>query len=243
MLPPTHNGDETGAFTYAPLDKTKSEIRLLWIPQNSPHSSSSLQLSLIHTSLDNVRDFVALSYCWGVNPPDRPLNIGGGRIDITESLQTALLNLRSKEHGFFLWADALCINQKDQNEKTWQVQMMSRIYQAAVRVLIWLGPSTPETDSAIGGVRELGDELLGIGILDLVAQKRRQLLPWITQPDDGTAAAAIRHDLIAVMIRYREAARQDDSDPFWWLSPELAARPWFHVSSYLSACIIRGLKN
>lgn len=40
----------------------------------------------------------------------------------------------------FIWADAICINQKDIEEKSAQVSMMDRIYSAASYVSAWLGP-------------------------------------------------------------------------------------------------------
>lgn len=39
----------------------------------------------------------------------------------------------------YIWADAICINQKDMNEKSVQVSMMDRIYTKASYVLAWLG--------------------------------------------------------------------------------------------------------
>jgi hypothetical protein len=38
-----------------------------------------------------------------------------------------------------LWADALCINQSDLEERASQVQLMAQIYTGASKVLIWLG--------------------------------------------------------------------------------------------------------
>lgn len=43
-----------------------------------------------------------------------------------------------------LWIDALCINQKDNNEKSSQVMMMRDIYAHAKNVLVWLGPHIEE---------------------------------------------------------------------------------------------------
>jgi hypothetical protein len=151
---------------------------------------------------------------------------------ITESLETALLNLQSRgQDGFFLWADGICINQQDVREKTLQVQLMREIYSAAIEVLIWLGSSTDETDNAIRGIGHLGDRLRRTRFLDLVLEKRWELVPWIVQPDDGSDAAGIRREFIHIMIEYRQAMRQGGIDPFTWLSPQLASRPWFRVSS------------
>jgi Heterokaryon incompatibility protein (HET) len=233
---PEQNLNMTTLFEYTPLKKAVPEIRLLWIPPSTAQSNSSLDLSLIHTSLDNVREFVALSYCWGEQHSDRPIAIDGSLIYITESLETALLQLCSREAGFFLWVDAICINQKDSVEKTSQVQIMRNIYRAAVQVWIWLGPSTVEIDNAIRGISELGNILLRAGILDLVAEKRRQMLPWMLQPDDGSKAAATKKEIISIMGKFREALREG-KDPFWWLSFELADRQWFYVSSQVQASV------
>jgi hypothetical protein len=45
-----------------------------------------------------------------------------------------------------LWVDSICINQKDDVEKATQIEMMDQVYARAGQVLIWLGPSTPESE-------------------------------------------------------------------------------------------------
>jgi hypothetical protein len=42
-----------------------------------------------------------------------------------------------------LWIDAICINQVDADEKSSQVQQMSKVYSHATSVVIWMGPSNP----------------------------------------------------------------------------------------------------
>ncbi|RDW56510.1 hypothetical protein BP5796_13151 [Coleophoma crateriformis] len=39
----------------------------------------------------------------------------------------------------YIWIDALCVNQNDNDEKARQVAMMGRIYQSAKSVIVWLG--------------------------------------------------------------------------------------------------------
>jgi hypothetical protein len=60
-------------------------------------------------------------------------------MSITESLFAALVRLRDGHNQRVLWADALCINQQDRQEKSRQVQMMSRIYSLAENVAVVLG--------------------------------------------------------------------------------------------------------
>jgi hypothetical protein len=48
-----------------------------------------------------------------------------------------------------IWIDALCINQKDDQEKSVQVEQMGTIFRQAATVVAWLGPATPESHDAI----------------------------------------------------------------------------------------------
>lgn len=47
--------------------------------------------------------------------------------------------LRRTDRLRILWADAVCINQKDMEERGSQVGLMARIFSEASRVLVWLG--------------------------------------------------------------------------------------------------------
>ena len=58
---------------------------------------------------------------------------------MTKNLYDALKGLRKIEQDRVIWADALCINQKDDKDKSAQVRKMSRIYERATRVVVWLG--------------------------------------------------------------------------------------------------------
>ena len=48
-----------------------------------------------------------------------------------------------------LWIDAICIDQRDMDEKSTQVSMMGRIYNQAQKVIIWLGPEDNFTRPAL----------------------------------------------------------------------------------------------
>ena len=49
-------------------------------------------------------------------------------------------------HFPFRWFDPLCINQDNQQEKSWQVQQMRDIYRQAGHTAAWLGEGTEESD-------------------------------------------------------------------------------------------------
>lgn len=44
--------------------------------------------------------------------------------------------------------DAICINQRDNKEKSFQVNMMDRIYKKTTKCLIWLGEAEDDTQPA-----------------------------------------------------------------------------------------------
>ncbi|KAF2995799.1 hypothetical protein E8E13_000239 [Curvularia kusanoi] len=84
--------------------------------------------------------FEALSYVWGSPKFDWEIKTPGGLVRITFSLFTALQQLRHPNLCRNIWADAICINQHDLQERSHQVKAMSRVYSHAEGVLIWLGP-------------------------------------------------------------------------------------------------------
>lgn len=58
------------------------------------------------------------------------------RLNLYEVLRQLILD---GEHHW-LWIDAICINQKDLEEKSSQISMMADIYRSAQEVHTWLGP-------------------------------------------------------------------------------------------------------
>lgn len=62
-----------------------------------------------------------------------------GAITITPNLQDALLQFRHSDRSRSLWVDSICIDQKNLEERSLQVQRMATIYRQAEKVLVWLG--------------------------------------------------------------------------------------------------------
>lgn len=130
---------------YAPLNLVKDEIRLLSF---LPTEDNVLHLSLEHFTLNSAPPFWAFSYTWG--DPTRTIRIviNGHDFEATENLVFALGNhqeillLRSKiKHPHFqaqhIWADAICVNQNDYEERAREVLRMRQIYQIGI-VAIYL---------------------------------------------------------------------------------------------------------
>ncbi|KAH8678284.1 heterokaryon incompatibility protein-domain-containing protein [Xylariales sp. PMI_506] len=62
----------------------------------------------------------------------------GQKLQVFPNLYQALVELRTTHPGDY-WIDAMCINQRDNDERKAQVEMMGRIYKAAESVTVWLG--------------------------------------------------------------------------------------------------------
>ena len=81
-------------------------------------------------------------------------------LPVTIRLKEALLQLSRMSHVSCLWVDAVCINQKDDDEKGSQVALMKEIYSKATSVIAWLGPTANESTKAIQGLNVLATAVL-----------------------------------------------------------------------------------
>jgi hypothetical protein len=158
-------------FKYSPFDCPNCQIRVVDLHPPSgalvPHQQvqqQDLRCSVRTINLDDDLKYTALSYTWGSQDRSAQLivdtggvNQGESAIDITESLETALLQLRESTK-ITLWIDQLCINQDDVYEKSKQVPLMKIIYKKAIDVLVWLGPATNESDHLLQILDEIGKQ-------------------------------------------------------------------------------------
>ncbi|KAL7897449.1 heterokaryon incompatibility domain-containing protein [Trichoderma sp. SZMC 28014] len=148
-------------FTYTPLRRDTLEIRLVRI-LSAGESTCDISLELRHALIDEI-NFAALSYVWGDVKDPIEISMNGSSCMIGHSLFTALRQLSDNGMQGWLWIDALCIQQSDQEEKTHQVQQMRTIFRQAERVFSWLGPGTPSTDKAMEFASRIGPRALSFG--------------------------------------------------------------------------------
>ncbi|KAH6866633.1 heterokaryon incompatibility protein-domain-containing protein, partial [Alternaria rosae] len=99
--------------------------------------------------VDEKPAYEALSYCWGDLNDQRQILCNGTTHLVTASLYDALVRLRMTNEVRIVWADALCIAQSDDEEKSSQVRRMDLIYLRAKRVVVWLGHVEDEHASNI----------------------------------------------------------------------------------------------
>ncbi|KAJ5548926.1 hypothetical protein N7513_006160 [Penicillium frequentans] len=129
--------DVTLPFQYDPL-LGKSCIRVLEI-QPSEVAKTPIHCCLRQVDLRQRPDYEALSYVWGDASDSVRILVNGSWPNIGKNLWSALFRLRCKNKPRVVWADAVCINQSDNEERGQQVQIMHNIYRQASGVLVWVG--------------------------------------------------------------------------------------------------------
>ena len=125
------------SYQYTPFPDTNS-IRLIFLGE-AANVDDPLRCQLRIVSLDDLPPYEAISYAWGEPILSHQLLVDGQPLGITPSLFGALQRVRLTTSVRVLWADAVCINQRNIDERSQQVPLMRTIYHGASQVLIWLG--------------------------------------------------------------------------------------------------------
>lgn len=183
-------------YSYVALEEDK--IRLLHLEPG--FLDEPLRAKLVTVPLNGVRrSFEALSYAWESNLTMSLIHTPDGQIALTQSLDRALRRLRLPDRVRILWADAVCINQKDNVEKSSQVSLMGEIYGAASKTVIYLGQEADNSTSAL-------EMLVKIGQVDFKTKDFSRF------PGEAVLEAA---------------GLPGSNDQIWTALRKLWCRPWF----------------
>lgn len=141
------------SYQYSALQRSPAHIRLLTVEPGE--IDDNVKCTMRHVPLENCPSYEAVSYTWGNSAEKRPIYIDDHKLEIMPSLASALRHLRYEcgddRGGRVLWADAVCINQEDLEERGNQVGMMREIYRRARRALVWLGTDDEPEDKQLNG--------------------------------------------------------------------------------------------
>ncbi|KAH7374686.1 heterokaryon incompatibility protein-domain-containing protein [Plectosphaerella cucumerina] len=158
----------TELYRYRPLSPEPGTMRLLRLFKSPP--TYPIRCELFEASLqeDDGTTYQALSYTWGSKIPSESITVEdelgrGGRVcytfRVTGNLHTALRYIRSRDLDLVLWIDAICIDQKNPQEKSVQIGQMRTVYEKADEVLIWLGHGTDgNVEAAMDAMCRLHEE-------------------------------------------------------------------------------------
>lgn len=132
---------------------SRDHIRILEI---LPGSGEIVECRLHLAQLaEDLYTYEALSYTWRPGhpvsqyyPPIPTVKCDGQEIIVGVNLFAALQTIRDAERPRMIWADALCINQNDIEERSQQVRKMGTIFESAFKVLIWLDEPPKEFEES-----------------------------------------------------------------------------------------------
>jgi Heterokaryon incompatibility protein (HET) len=190
-------------FLYDAL-KGARNIRLLLL--HPRHDSAPVKCSLFKTPLECAPQYEAVSYVWGNSSQRRIVHVNDGKIQVTANAFDLLKERSSFWFPRVVWIDSICINQRDEVERTQQVQLIGDIYRKAFIVTVWLAQSS----CTMGFVDELTNTINAHLALDLLEELR------LTEMIVFGGKVAI----------YRAFASQRRSQR-WYALMELLRNPWF----------------
>ena len=141
---------ERHPYVYCPLETSKS-IRVFDIDP-AERLDEPICGRIRTTSLNDPCRYQTMSYAWGPTYADQShlthlIICNGCEMRVTASLHAGLCRIRArlKPHDIFwptLWADAICIDQTNEDERGHQVGVMADIFTKAKRLIIWLGEAS-----------------------------------------------------------------------------------------------------
>ena len=226
---------------YEKLSLDRREIRLCILQPATKCQPLSCALSVV--SLESRPDYETLSYVWGDPNLSNEIITNSSVIKITKNLHTALRYLRSPDVPRAIWADGICINQSDLNERSCQVRMMDDIYREARGVQIWLG----EAEDIVSDTEQPAE--LDLWILEdtvkrfaefLLSEQLLSTLPAFAPAEDATLGANI-HGAFRIM-ELLSTGRHFYQMPFFKVSSLGVVEPcpvWFLSMRTLAAILSR----
>jgi hypothetical protein len=144
---------KSSSHVYTPLQQP-TEIRVAII-EPSMDPDAPLRFSFHQACLEDLEGrYEAVSYVWGAPILRFPVydSMDNSHLVVTENLHHALRRLRNRLDPRWLWADAMCIDQKNNHEKAVQIPLMVQIFRGATRVLAWLHDSDEALERAMHSI-------------------------------------------------------------------------------------------
>lgn len=152
------------AFQYDALGTTHFRLLIL-LPGEDTHN---LKCNLVTMPFDREKmSYDAVSYAWHQHRLETSTSQlctilcqqddREGAVNITSNLREALLHFRHPKHHRTIWVDSICIDQRNLEERSHQVQRMAHIYREAETVLVWLGNDNGFASRAFQSLRMMAE--------------------------------------------------------------------------------------
>lgn len=131
-------------YTHSPV--RHGGFRIFILQPGGPDDPVSLRMS---TSREYSGSYNAISWAWKYPIEISSVYINGRPFDIPIELYSMLVAVRSPVHESAFWADAICIDMEDIEERCNMIKLVRVIYTKASRVCIWLGDEDFTSKSGI----------------------------------------------------------------------------------------------
>jgi hypothetical protein len=159
-------------------------FRILTLEPGTPDDEIICNLRTAEVALtgDSVRHpvYEAVSHAWGPRSPTCRIRLGAWGVEVREALFQFLQQIRSPIQPLSLWIDALCIDQKNLDERRYQVEHMDRIYKYARRSVVWLGIADEASSLAMDAIQDISE--LPSNIANLSDIQHHALVQWSNRP-------------------------------------------------------------
>ncbi|KAI5917471.1 heterokaryon incompatibility protein-domain-containing protein [Camillea tinctor] len=223
-------------YPYSALDREHPHIRLITL---QPGIWSDKISCIVHVvPFDGEQVYETLSYVWGSPNNRKTISLNNHDFEVTDNLWLAMRRLRSPSSARVLWIDAICINQKDNDEKSQQVTMMGDIYKGCINCVIWLGESNDVAEPGVQSTTALqAFELLDI----LSADRHLRELPCFAEVEGQRTAISEKYENHFIALKHLLDL------PWWrriWVIQELALSrsvKFLYASEELPYQTIRGV--
>ncbi|KAK3298692.1 heterokaryon incompatibility protein-domain-containing protein [Chaetomium fimeti] len=150
---PVSKASSPPAYSYAPLPGDGT-IRVLTLYGGNLEDPLRGELECV--AVDAAGVYEPLSYVWGNDTLTNEIFLPTAQLKLTASIYHALRRLRPRTGSRRVWADQVCIDQRNTEERSQQVQFMNRIYRNGSHVQVWLGLDEQDlAEQAFSFVRHL----------------------------------------------------------------------------------------
>ncbi len=173
----SHPAPPLPEYRYHRLSHLKS-LRLLKLFHGS-ETTPDINCELFEVVPGRKTPYEALSWTWGNREPKDWIRVSQDdkayRFSVPHNLASALRALRQEDASRVLWIDAICIDQKDPDEKNHQIPMMAQIYGEASRVCVWLGDPSDDSKLALKFIKE---NVLDLWTFDRLCENKEMTRHW-----------------------------------------------------------------
>lgn len=190
---------------------SRTAFRTLHLLHGNNDDEISFQLQIADWNI--LTPYEAISYAWGdVNSKTTSI-CDGQDFMITNNLHDGLRAMRHVNQSRCLWADAVCIDQTNFEERGRQVKHMGDIYRGATRVLVWLGRDEDgQGRRSIIAMKEIAAKCLGKSVEDL---------------SDDDSHLRDEYELWDLLPEHMLQGLDCDNEDSWKALSWFFSRPWF----------------